>query len=121
MQPPPPAQPAPPSLYLATTFDCPGYKIERPLGLAFGLVVRSMGFGNALIGGLKSLGQGEIVEYTAVLEQSRGHALERLIEHGASMGANAVLGVRFDSTEVGTNMAEILAYGTAVILTPIAQ
>ena len=58
----------------------------------------------------------EVDEYTDVLEQARRHALDRLIEHAQAMGANAIAGVRFDSTEIGNNMSEILAYGTAVTI-----
>jgi uncharacterized protein YbjQ (UPF0145 family) len=59
---------------------------------------------------------GEVPEYTEVLELARRHALDRLVEHARAMGANAVAGVRFDSTEIGNNMSEILAYGTAVVV-----
>ena len=59
---------------------------------------------------------GEVDEYTEVLERARRHALDRLVQHAQAMGANAIAGVRFDSTEIGNNMSEILAYGTAVTI-----
>jgi uncharacterized protein YbjQ (UPF0145 family) len=102
--------------YISTTFDCPGYHVARPLGLAFGLVVRSMGFTKNFTGSFRALRQGEVPEYTSVLEDARRHALDRLIEHATVLGANAILGVRFDSTEIGQGLTEILAYGTAVVL-----
>ena len=67
-------------------------------------------------GSLRALKAGEVDEYTAVLDQARRHALDRLIEHARAMGANAVAGVRFDSSEIGNNMSEIIAYGTAVVV-----
>jgi len=81
-------------------------------------VVRSMGFARSFVGGFSSLRQGEVSQYTEVLEDARRHALDRLLENAYLMGANGVLGVRFDSTEIGNNMSEIVAYGTAVVLSP---
>ncbi len=100
----------------STTFDFPGNTIERHIGLAWGLVVRSVGFAKGLTGSIRALRSGEVDEYTEVLEQARRHALDRLIQHATAMGANAIAGVRFDSTEIGNNMSEILAYGTAVFI-----
>jgi uncharacterized protein YbjQ (UPF0145 family) len=100
----------------STTFDFAGWRIERQIGLCWGLVVRSIGVVKGLTGSIRALRAGEVDEYTAVLEQARRHALDRLIEHASAMGANAVAGVRFDSSEIGNNMSEIIAYGTAVIV-----
>ena len=100
----------------STTFDFPGSTVERHIGLAWGLVVRSVGFAKGFTGSIRALRSGEVDEYTEVLEQARRHALDRLIEHAQAMGANAIAGVRFDSTEIGNNMSEILAYGTAVMI-----
>ncbi len=108
-------------LFLSTTFDAPtGWRIERTLGLSFGLVVRSMGFAKGLTGSLRALKAGEVKEFTQTLEESRQHALDRLVEHARAMGANAILGVRFDSSEVGQGLQEILAYGTAAIMVSAA-
>ncbi|PWJ25834.1 uncharacterized protein YbjQ (UPF0145 family) [Branchiibius hedensis] len=114
-----PPAPQQPPLYLSTTFDVPGYRIARPLGLVWGTLVRSVGFAKGLTGGFKSLRAGEVTEYTDVVNTARGHAVERLTEHARSMGANAIVGVRFESSEVADGLAEILAYGTAVILEPL--
>jgi uncharacterized protein YbjQ (UPF0145 family) len=100
----------------STTFEFAGWRIERQIGLCWGLVVRSIGVVKGFTGSIRALRAGEVDEYTAVLDQARRHALDRLIEHAAAMGANAVAGVRFDSSEIGNNMSEILAYGTAVVV-----
>jgi uncharacterized protein YbjQ (UPF0145 family) len=100
----------------STTFEIPGYRIERQVGLCWGVVVRSIGFAKGFTGGLKALRAGEVTQYTAVLEEARRHALDRLITHAQGLGGNAIAGVRFDSSEIGNNMTEILAYGTAVVV-----
>jgi uncharacterized protein YbjQ (UPF0145 family) len=104
------------SLPCSTTFDFAGWRVERQIGLCWGLVVRSIGLAKGVTGSLRALRSGEVQQYTEVLEQARHHALDRLIDHAKAMGANAVAGVRFDSSEIGNNMSEILAYGTAVIV-----
>jgi uncharacterized protein YbjQ (UPF0145 family) len=94
----------------------PGYKIDRVLGLTYGITVRSRGLGGNIIAGLRTIGGGEIKEYTELAHQARQQALDRLQEHAQSMGANAVISVNFDSTEVGNTMDEIIAFGTAVVI-----
>lgn len=100
----------------STTFDFAGHKVDRQIGLCWGLIVRSVGFAKGFTGGIRALRSGEVDEYTQVLEEARRHALDRLVQHAQAMGANAIAGVRFDSTEIGNNMSEILAYGTAVTI-----
>ena len=100
----------------STTFELPGYRIERHVGLCWGVVVRSVGFAKGFTGSIRALRAGEVNEYTSVLEDARRHALDRLIEHARTLGANGIAGVRFDSSEIGNNMSEILAYGTAVVV-----
>jgi uncharacterized protein YbjQ (UPF0145 family) len=102
----------------STTFDFPGYRIERHVGLCWGLIVRSVGFAKGLTGAFRSLKAGEVTQYTNVVDEARRHALERLIEHARQSGANAIAGVRFDSSDVGEGLSEILAYGTAVVIVP---
>jgi len=99
-----------------TTFDLPGQRVERQIGLCWGVVVRSVGFAKGFTGSIRALRAGEVDEYTSVLEEARRHALDRLIEHARQLGANGIIGVRFDSSEIGNNMSEILAYGTAVVV-----
>jgi uncharacterized protein YbjQ (UPF0145 family) len=93
----------------------PGYRITKTIGFTWGLIVRSRGLGRNITAGLRSLAGGEIHEYTELLNQSREQALGRLKDHAKKMGANAVIGVQFDSSEI-SYMTELLAYGTAVIV-----
>ncbi len=102
----------------STTFDMPGYKVEQTLGLSWGLIVRSVGLVRGVTGGLKSMRQGEVAEFTAVVDAARHTAFERLADHAEKLGGNAVLGVRFDSSDIGNGLAEIVAYGTAARVTP---
>jgi uncharacterized protein YbjQ (UPF0145 family) len=103
---------------VVTTENVPGHKVERVLGQCFGVVVRSRGLGGNIAASLRSLVGGEISEYTQMLEQARRHALDRLVQNATLMGGNAVVMMRFDSTEIGQTMSEIVAYGTAVVLDP---
>jgi len=104
-------------LPLTTAFELPGTRVTENLGICFGLVVRSMGFAKGFTAGFKSLRQGEVSEYTELLEDSRRHALDRMVENARLLGANAIVAVRFDSSEVNQGLTEILAYGTAVVVT----
>ncbi|HEY2693044.1 MAG TPA: heavy metal-binding domain-containing protein [Streptosporangiaceae bacterium] len=105
---------------VTTAFALPGMTVERDLGVAFGLVVRSMGFAKAMGAGFKALRQGEVSQYTELLEDSRRHAVDRMIDNARLLGANAVVAMRFDSSEIGQQLTEIVAYGTAVIARPDA-
>ncbi len=95
-----------------------GHRVVETKGQTFGLVVRSRGFSGNLIAGLRSLGGGEIHEYTELLEDTRRQALDRLVKNATLMGANAVISMRFDSSELAGTMSEIVAYGTAVVVVP---
>ena len=106
------------SFPMTTAFDFPEYQVERTLGSCFGLVVRSMGAMRGIGASFKSLVGGEVAQYTKLLEDSRRHALDRLVENARLMGANAIIGLRFDSSEIGNTLTEIAAYGTAVVLGP---
>ena len=101
---------------VVTTEQVPGRRVREVKGQVFGLVVRSRGLGGNIMAGLRSLGGGEIKEYTELLEEARRHAVDRLIQNATAMGANAVVMMRFDSSEIGQTMSEIVAYGTAVVL-----
>ena len=105
-------------MIVATTPFIAGHRVVETKGQVFGLVVRSRGFSGNLIAGLRSLGGGEIHEYTALLEDTRRQALDRLVKNATVMGANAVLSMRFDSSELAGTMSEIVAYGTAVVVEP---
>jgi uncharacterized protein YbjQ (UPF0145 family) len=102
---------------LVTTTERPaGYDVKQVMGHVFGVVVRSRGVGGNILAGLRSLGGGEIVEYTRLVEDTRRHAMDRMVENARSMGANAVVMMRFDSSEMGQTMTEVVAYGTAAIV-----
>ena len=103
-------------MIVATTPFIAGHRIVETKGQVFGLVVRSRGFSGNLIAGLRSLGGGEIKEYTSLLEDTRRQALDRLVKNATMMGGNAVVSMRFDSSEMATTMTEIVAYGTAVVV-----
>ena len=109
------------SVSLLTSNYVPGYKIAKVIGLAFGITVRSRGAGGNIVAGLRSLKGGEIDEYTQLAHQARQEALDRLAEHAASLGANAVISVMFDSTEMSNIMEEIIAFGTAVVVSPVDE
>jgi len=102
---------------LVTTTERPaGYEVKEALGQVFGVVVRSRGLGGNITAALRSLGGGEIVEYTRLVEDTRRHAIDRMIENARAMGANAVVMMRFDSSEMGQTMTEVVAYGTAAVV-----
>lgn len=108
---------APPSdCLVVTTPYVPGYRIVRVVGATFGLIVRSRGLGQNIVAALRSLWGGEIKEYTQLLELVRHESLQRLCEHAKSLGANAVVSVSFDTSEIGQIMTEVLAFGTAVVV-----
>lgn len=96
----------------------PGYRVTKVLGATFGLIVRSRGLGQNIWAFFRAWGGGEIKVYTQLLEQVRHHALQRLCEHARSLGANAILSLGFDTSEMAGAMTEVLAYGTAVIVEP---
>ncbi|EIT85593.1 hypothetical protein A374_10168 [Fictibacillus macauensis ZFHKF-1] len=103
-------------MLIVTTERIAGYKVSKVLGSSFGVVVRSRGLGGNIMAGLKGLVGGEIKQYTSMLEDARKEALDRLVKNATAMGANAIIMMRFDSGEIGQNMSEIVAYGTAVIV-----
>ena len=93
-----------------------GWRVQETKGHVFGLVVRSRGIGGNIMAGLRSIGGGEIHEYTSLLEDTRRQAMDRMVQNATLMGANAVISMRFDSTELANTMSEIVAYGTAVVV-----
>ncbi|MBE5100242.1 YbjQ family protein [Priestia aryabhattai] len=106
-------------MIIVTTENVPNYKTVEVKGPVFGLTVRARGIGNDILAGLKGLIGGEISQYTEMLEDARKHALDRMVKNAQVMGANAIIMMRFDSGEIGNNMSEIVAYGTAVIVEEI--
>lgn len=105
-------------LIAVSTEDVPGREIESVLGLVQGSTVRAKHFGKDFLAGFKNLVGGEVSEYTEMLNEARKIATDRMIQHAASVGANAVVNIRYTTSSVAQGMAEILAYGTAVKLRP---
>jgi uncharacterized protein YbjQ (UPF0145 family) len=108
----------PTDLIIVTTPFVSGYRVTRVIGLTFGLIVRSRGLGQNVWAFFRALGGGEIKVYTRLLETVRHQAMERLAAHAKSLGANAVVGAGFDTSEIGGIMTEVLAFGTAVVVVP---
>ena len=105
-------------MLVTTTENVCGQRVKTSLGQVFGVVVRSRGLGGNIMAGLRSIVGGEIHEYTQLLEETRRQAIDRMVKNATVMGANAVVMMRFDSSEIGQTMSEIVAYGTAVVLEP---
>jgi uncharacterized protein YbjQ (UPF0145 family) len=108
-------------MLVATTETVAGHRVRQTLGQCFGVTVRSRGLGGNIMAGLRSIVGGEINEYSQMLEEARRHAVDRMVQNATLMGANAILMMRFDSSEIGQTMSEIVAYGTAVILDQAQQ
>jgi uncharacterized protein YbjQ (UPF0145 family) len=105
-------------MLVVTTENVSGYRVKEVKGQCFGVVVRSRGLAGNIMAGLRSIVGGEITEYTELLEEARRHAVDRMVTNAHSMGATAIVMMRFDSSEIGQTMSEIVAYGTAVVLEP---
>jgi uncharacterized protein YbjQ (UPF0145 family) len=108
------------SIPVTTTFTIEGYRIVRYLGVVRGIIVRAPTIAQGFMGGLKSIIGGRIGAYTEMCEQTRQQAYDLLIDHAVAIGANAVVGLRFDASEIASrsNATEVLCYGTAVVLEP---
>jgi uncharacterized protein YbjQ (UPF0145 family) len=103
---------------VTTTENVSGRAVIEVKGQVFGVVVRSRGIGGNIMASLRTIFGGEIVEYTSMVEESRRHAIDRMVANAAAMGANAIVMMRFDGSEIGQMMSEVVAYGTAVVLGP---
>jgi len=101
---------------ITTALTFPEWPVQRHLGMVFGVIVRSMGMAKGITAGFKALAGGEVKQYTRLVEDSRRHALDRMIENAKLLGANGVVSFRFDSSEVAQSLTEIVAYGSAVII-----
>ena len=101
-------------MLIVTTNDIPGYEIQEVFGEVFGLTVRSRNIGSQMGAGLKSIFGGELKGMTKALSDSRTDVIQRMVEEAEAKGANAIVAMRFDTSEMGPNWTEICAYGTAV-------
>jgi uncharacterized protein YbjQ (UPF0145 family) len=99
---------------VSTTNDIHGYVVSEYLGIVRGIIVRSPSIGQGFVGSLKALGGGNISEFTVVCEEARHQAFEQMLAHAGELGADAIIGMRYDATEFMQGATEVLAYGTAV-------
>jgi uncharacterized protein YbjQ (UPF0145 family) len=106
-------------MLISTMNDIPGYEITQVLGEVFGLTVRSRNIGSQIGASFKSLAGGELKGMTKNLVDSRQQVIERMVEEAQARGGNAVVAMRFDTSEMGGNWTEICAYGTAVVARPL--
>ncbi|HUZ10209.1 MAG TPA: YbjQ family protein [Acidimicrobiales bacterium] len=107
-------------MLISTMNDAPGYRVTRVIGECFGLTVRSRNAFSQAGAGLKSLLGGELRGMTKNLQSSREDVIRRMVDEAEAKGGNAVLAMRFDTSDMGGNWTEICAYGTAVVVEPIA-
>lgn len=109
------------AMLAVTTDDVPGHRIVRVFGLVRGNTVRTRNFGADFLAGFRNLVGGEVSQYTRMLAQSREQSLDRMQAEALQLGANAVVGVRITTSTVMQGAAEILAYGTAVVVEPVSE
>jgi uncharacterized protein YbjQ (UPF0145 family) len=109
------------AMFVTTTFAFEGYRIVEYKGVVRGIIVRAPTITQGIVGGLKSIVGGRIGAYTDMCEQARQQAYDLLLEHARQVGANAIVGMRYDASEIGGQGAatEVLCYGTAVVVQPI--
>ena len=108
-------------MLVATTNDLAGHKIVRNLGVVRGIVVRSRSIVGNIGASIQSLFGGNITLYTSLCERARADAYELMIQHAQEMGANAILAMRYDANEIAAGITEVLAYGTAVVVSPTPE
>ncbi|HUI54694.1 MAG TPA: YbjQ family protein [Bryobacteraceae bacterium] len=106
---------------VTTTFDLPGFRVKRTLGVVRGIVVRSRSIVGTIGAGLQTIVGGNISLFSSLCEKTRQDAFDLMIEHASALGANAVLGTRYDATEIMNGVTEVLAYGTAVEVEPAGK
>ena len=106
------------SMPVTTTFTIDGHRITRYLGVVRGITVRAPTIAQGIFGGLKSIVGGRIGAYAEMCEQARQQAFELIVDHARALGANAIVGLRYDASEVAQGASEVLCYGTAVVVEP---
>jgi len=105
---------------VTTTLEFPGYQITKSLGVVRGITVRSRSIVGNIFGGLQSLFGGNITIYSNLCEQTRAETYQLMCAHADQLGANAIVGMRYDATELMAGLTEVLCYGTAVIVEPVS-
>jgi uncharacterized protein YbjQ (UPF0145 family) len=108
------------SAMTTTAFSLDGYRIVKSFGVVRGIIVRSRSIFGTIGAGLQTLVGGNISLFTNLCEKTRQNALEQMLEHARALGANAVIGLRYDATEIMQGVTEVLCYGTAVLVEPVA-
>lgn len=103
---------------VTTAFEMPGFSVKQNLGVVRGIVVRSRNLFVNIGAAFQSMVGGNITAWTKLCEQTRSDAFEIMIQHATELGANAIIGARYDTTEIASGVTEVLAYGTAVIVEP---
>jgi len=106
---------------VTTAFDLPGMRVKKNLGVGRGIIVRSRSIVGTIGAGLQTIVGGNISLFSNLCERTRGDAFELMLQHANELGANAVIGTRYDATEIMNGVTEVLAYGTAVIVEPHEQ
>ena len=104
---------------VTTTFELPGFRITRNLGVVRGITVRSRSIVGNFLGGIQTIFGGNITIYTELCEQAREETYRDMVKHARQLGANAIIGMRYDATDVMTGLTEVLCYGTAVVVEPL--
>ena len=105
-------------MILVTTPDIPGSRVTQTLGLVRGSTIRARHIGKDVMAVLRNMAGGEVKEYTKMLAESREQAIDRMVEEAQALGADAIVGLRFQTSMVMSGAAEMLCYGTAVLLVP---
>lgn len=106
-------------MILSNLESVPGHNIQQQLDVVYGSTVRSKHVGRDLLAGLKNIVGGELTAYTELLEDSRQEAMNRMIEKAQGLGANAIVGIRFSTSNIAQGASELFVYGTAVMVSPI--
>ena len=106
---------------VTTAFELPGFRVTRNFGIVRGIIVRSRSVIGNLGAAIQTMVGGNITLYTELCEKARDDAFKLMLQHGAEHGANAIVGMRYDATEIMNGVTEVLAYGTAVIVEPVSQ
>ncbi len=106
---------------VTTAFELPGYRIKQNLGVVRGIVVRSRSLFGTIGAGLQTIVGGNISLFTKLCERTRADAFDLMIDHASELGANAVIGARYDANDVMQGVTEVLAYGTAVVVEPLER
>src|SRR5262245_33600515 len=106
--------------FTTTAFELPGYRTLQTLGVVRGITVRSRSIVGSFVGGLQTIVGGNITIYTELCERAREEAFQLMLQHAEHVGANAIIGIRYDANEIMSGVTEVLCYGTAVVVEPAA-